>query len=137
LRGVTSRPQVVSANTHRKQLTSLWLSNEIFDIKTTNRSQYVTSPLLDTAQAIKRKPLAAIEAAGNTAQATTGRINRFVDDLDILCPVSLHQKLAFDRYDTECKCKKFAVPLINDVEYDYLIRLLPAEQLSVVVAIDS
>ena len=60
------------------------------------------------------------------------------DDLNLMCPVSLHEKLAKSRYDVpECRCRKLAPPLVRDIEFDYFIRLLPSEQQAIVVVIDS
>ncbi|RNA29347.1 hypothetical protein BpHYR1_032044 [Brachionus plicatilis] len=59
------------------------------------------------------------------------------DDLNLLCPVSLHQKLAFDKYDVDCRCKKQIVPIVNDVEFDHFLRLVPIEQIVVIAVIDS
>jgi hypothetical protein len=140
LRGVPNRAGAISANTQRKQLTNLWMSNDLFDLKT-SRSQYMSSPLIENIMHIKKRPVGNNESTGGINVSgggdVTGRSNRFIDEFDVLCPVSLHHKLAFGKFDTDCKCKKFIVPMVNDVEYDYLIRLLPAEQLAVVVIIDS
>lgn len=60
------------------------------------------------------------------------------EDLNLMCPVSLHDKLAYNRYEVaECRCRKLTMPIVRDLEFDYFIRLLPTEQLVVVVVIDS
>ena len=117
------RPIVLATGTARGE--NIWLSGELFESKI-YRSQIVMSPLIGS---IQKRALDPIDQ--------TNRSGRLIDEWNILCPVSLHQKLALSRFDTECKCKKFSVPVISDVEYDYLIRLLPVNQLVVVVIIDS
>ena len=69
----------------------------------------------------------------------TGKSNRLFtnDDLNMLCPVSLHQKLIFDKYDVDCKCKKQIVPLISDIEFDYFLRLVPSEQMIVIAIVNT
>lgn len=69
----------------------------------------------------------------------SSKSNRFFtnDDLNMLCPVSLHQKLAMEKYDVNCRCKKQIVPIITDVEFDYFLRLVPLEQIIVIAVIDS
>ena len=59
------------------------------------------------------------------------------NDLNLLCPVSLHLKMAFEKYDHDCRCKKQIVPMIYDLEFDYLMRMLPTQQLAVIVIMDS
>jgi hypothetical protein len=61
----------------------------------------------------------------------------FSNDLNLLCPVSLHNKLVHGKLDVECKCRRQTVPFLNDVEFDSLMKLLPVEQLAVVVVVDS
>jgi hypothetical protein len=61
----------------------------------------------------------------------------FSNDLNLLCPVSVHNKLVHGKLDVECKCRRQTVPFLNDVEFDFLIKLLPVEQLAVVVVVDS
>lgn len=124
-----------SSNMPSKIMTSdqIWLSSEVFELKSgTSRAQQA-SPLVDSI----RKTMLAQRLAESDQPPASNRTSRFVDELNILCPISLHHKLALQRFDTECKCKKFAVPMIGDVEFDYLIRLLPSDQLAVVVVIDS
>ena len=60
-----------------------------------------------------------------------------IENLNMLCPVSLHYRIGFDRHDIECRCRKHFVPFVNDIEYDALIKLLPNEQLAVVCVVDS
>ena len=63
------------------------------------------------------------------------------------CPVLLHNRLAFNNKtgafgtDTvsvcsECRCRKQIIPMLNDVEYDQMLRLIPSEQMCVVVCIE-
>jgi hypothetical protein len=59
------------------------------------------------------------------------------DDLNLLCPVNLHFKMAFEKFDHDCRCKKQTVPCLFDLEFDYLMKMLPSDQLAVVVIIDS
>jgi hypothetical protein len=59
------------------------------------------------------------------------------NDLNLLCPVSLHLKMAFEKYDHDCRCKKQIVPLIYDIEFDYILRMIPLNQLAVIVIMDS
>lgn len=59
-------------------------------------------------------------------------------DLNLMCPVSVHNKLAFNAYEVaECRCRKLTTPIVRDLEFDYFIRLLPPQQLAVVVVVDS
>lgn len=61
--------------------------------------------------------------------------------LNMLCPVSLHEKLAFKKHRIdECRCRRLShikPPTIRDVEFDYFVKLLPPEQLIVVAIEDS
>ena len=57
--------------------------------------------------------------------------------LSQLCPVSLHYRLAFDKTDMDCKCRRQTVPFINDVEYDALLKRLPSDQMAVIAVTDS
>jgi hypothetical protein len=59
--------------------------------------------------------------------------------LSFLCPVIFHNKLVFSKLEnnTECRCRKQIIPFINDVEYDALLKILPPEQLVVVLITDS
>ena len=57
--------------------------------------------------------------------------------LSMMCPVSLHYRLAFDKTDMDCKCRRQTVPFINDVEYDVLLKRLPGDQLAVIAVTDS
>ena len=59
------------------------------------------------------------------------------DNLNLLCPVSLHKMIAFGRFDHDCKCKNQFVPCVTDLAFDMLIRLMPVEQLLAVVVIDT
>lgn len=60
------------------------------------------------------------------------------EDLNLMCPVSLHEKLAKNLYDVpECRCRKLHPPIVRDIEFDYFVRLLPQEQLAAVIVIDS
>ena len=60
------------------------------------------------------------------------------EKLSMCCPALLHNRLAFNnKTGTECRCRKQTIPLINDVEFDALLKLLPREQLAVIVIIDS
>lgn len=59
------------------------------------------------------------------------------DDLNLMCPITVHQRMANENYEFECKCKKMNVPFISDLEFDYFIRLMPVEQLICIVVIDS
>ena len=59
------------------------------------------------------------------------------EELMNLCPVWLHQRMAFNRHDMDCRCKKQFPPFIYDLEYDTSLRVLPTEQLAVITVIDS
>jgi len=59
------------------------------------------------------------------------------EKLSMCCPALLHNRLAFNKNEVDCKCRRQTIPLINDVEYDTLLSLLPREQLVVIVIIDS
>lgn len=64
--------------------------------------------------------------------------NNLLDtDLCLQCPLSLHAKLSVDKLEPLCKCKKTAVPVLRDLELDYLLDFLPSEQLLVLAIIDS
>lgn len=82
-----------------------------------------------------------LAAAGAAAAATNVSPRRPYlsnEDLNLMCPVSLHEKLANNRYDIpECRCRKLHPPQLRDLEFDYFIRLLPTEQLAIVLVIDS
>lgn len=58
------------------------------------------------------------------------------EKLTMCCPVALHQRLVFNKTDMDCKCRKQVVPLINDVEYDMFLRVVPESQLVVIVVTD-
>ena len=59
------------------------------------------------------------------------------DELSLICPYTLHQRIVFDRHDADCRCRKQTVPNIHDVEFDYLLKFIPTEQLVIVVVTDS
>jgi len=59
------------------------------------------------------------------------------EHLSMCCPVLLHNRLAFNKNEIDCKCRKQKMPQINDVEYDTLLKLLPPDQLAVIVITDS
>ena len=66
--------------------------------------------------------------------------NRFTftnEELILMCPVTLHYRIVFDRHDIECRCRKQNVPFIHDVEFDYMLKLVPVDQLIIVVIMDS
>lgn len=59
------------------------------------------------------------------------------EKLSMCCPVLLHSRLAFERdMAFECKCRKQSVPLLNDVEYDTILRIIPPEQFAIIVVVD-
>ena len=111
--------------------TKLFSSDEIFELATRephrNRTLLNASPLLETRRLINENTL--------TNLKTNSRL--IFDQLNLQCPVSLHQKMAFSNFGIDCKCKKYLVPLVYDVEYDYFLKMLPPDQVIVVVIIDS
>jgi hypothetical protein len=117
----------------------IWMNDELFELKQTaskQRLQLTASPLLnslDTQIITNRFTLG--RSADQQGNLRSSRVA--LDEFSFLCPVGLHQKIALSRFDSDCKCKKYQVPFIQDLEYDYFIKLLPPEQLTVVVIIDS
>ncbi len=55
--------------------------------------------------------------------------------LSMCCPLLMHSRLAFNRFESDCKCRKHLIPLLNDLEYDRLLSVIPTEQLAVVVVV--
>lgn len=78
-------------------------------------------------------------AVANSMGLSPRRVAYFSnEDLNLMCPVSLHEKLAKNLYDVpECRCRKLHPPIVRDIEFDYFVRLLPQEQLAAVIVIDS
>ena len=76
-------------------------------------------------------------APPNISNSNANRFTFTNEELTLMCPVVLHHRIVFDRHDIECRCRKQNVPFIHDVEFDYMLKLVPVEQLIIVVIIDS
>jgi hypothetical protein len=123
-------------------------SNALFKTRPSQKTHFSKSTVWSSADfmSMKANSTARVLASNNLVNAkgdelASARSNASYllvnEDLNLMCPVSLHQRLANDKFDVECKCRRTNVPFINDLEFDYFIRLLPVEQLIVIVVIDS
>ena len=75
--------------------------------------------------------------SNGASNSATNRFGFTNDELTLMCPVSLHQRIIFDKHDVECRCRKQTVPFIHDVEFDFLMKLVPSDQTIIVVIVDS
>lgn len=72
---------------------------------------------------------------GQTTNSMNG-MNKFTNErLSMCCPALMHARLAFNRFENDCKCRKHLIPFLNDLEYDKLLSIIPSEQLVVVVIV--
>lgn len=87
----------------------------------------------------KRKNFLKTDQITMEKSATSTNLKRSLsfENLNMLCPASLHFKIGFDRHEFECRCRRHFVPQVGDLEYDALIKLIPPVQLLVVCVIDS
>ena len=72
-----------------------------------------------------------------TNNSSSNRFGFTNEELTLMCPVTLHHRIAFERHDIECRCRKQNVPYIHDVEFDYMLKLVPVNQMIIVVIVDS
>lgn len=88
---------------------------------------------------LNKPPKSSSENLDLEKEQTTNSMNgmaKFTNErLSMCCPVLMHARLAFNRFETDCKCRRHLIPFLNDLEYDKLLSIIPSEQLAVVVVV--
>lgn len=134
--GINTKLSKSNQNLSSMSKSAIWSNADLNKAKASSSKRVLSSAIYSNKRGVASLYRMSTESNFNDY---TSRSSRFFsnDDLNLMCPVSLHQKLAFERFDIDCKCRKQNVPLISDVEFDYFLRLVPLDQIIVVVITDS
>lgn len=98
----------------------------------TNKSIFSSSPLKSSFENLDLVNNHEKDQANNSLN-NFGKLTN--ERLSMCCPVLMHARLAFNKFENDCKCRKHLIPFINDLEYDKLLTILPSDQLAVIVIV--